>query len=445
MKNIVSCPLTMHQREDWASLSSLDSSTSSSLALMKKFTIPTFTKEINELRSKLESNRWPLDFESKNQEYGVEGAQMMELVVLWKEFDWDLYFTKLNLYSHYLFEFDGISLHFVHIKSKCENATPLMLIHGWPGSFLEFWDIIDQLMEFDIVIPSLPGYGFSSSQTRPGCTLKRIGMLFHELMMSLGYTSYMVQGGDWGSMIARAMAIQFPRNIVAAHVNMIFFLPKSFIHTMQIVSAFFFPKFAFLAGLSTLEIEMIQETVQFSIEETGYMLLQATKPNTIQYSLSDSPVGLLAWILEKFHTWGGSSNRSMVFSSQQVLEMVSLYYLTNTIGSSIRLYKESIGSGEVFRLAWTNCVTPIGYTVYPGDIMKYPRRFVASSNHLVFYRMAEKGGHFAAMEDAAGLANDIRCTLMNKDQPQVRNWLNYVFLGIGVGFVFHYFGAKSIT
>jgi microsomal epoxide hydrolase len=252
----------------------------------------------------------------------------------------------------------------------------------------------------------------------------------------------MVQGGDWGSMIARSMAIRFPKNVIAAHVNMIFFLPKTIIHTLQMAIAFLFPKLGFLAGLTAPDVEMIQSTMYFSIQETGYMLQQATKPGTIQYALSDSPVGLLAWILEKFHTWGGSSNSSLVFSPQQILEMVSLYYLTNTIGSSIRLYKESIGSGEVFRLAWTKCSTPIGYTVYPGDIMKYPRHFVQSMNHLVYFRIAETGGHFAAMEDPNLLANDIRYTMMNRNQRPKSNWGTYFAAGIGLYTIYHLITAS---
>jgi microsomal epoxide hydrolase len=165
---------------------------------MEKFDIPTFTEEINELRSKLDSIRFPPNFESTNHHYGVEATEMMELVELWKKFDWDAYFTKLNRYNHYKVEIESISLHFVRIKSKLKGAIPLLLIHGWPGSFLEFWDIIDKLTEFDIVIPSLPGYGFSSHQKQPGCNLDHISNLFHQLMLKLGYkiTWYKVEIGD---------------------------------------------------------------------------------------------------------------------------------------------------------------------------------------------------------------------------------------------------------
>jgi pimeloyl-ACP methyl ester carboxylesterase len=331
---------------------------------------------------------------------------LRELAEYWRSgFDWRAAEARLNSYSQYTTEIDGQKIHFLHVKSPEPNATPLLLIHGWPGSIVEFLHVIGPLSDprghgeanalaFDLVIPSLPGLGFSGPVTEPGWNSRRIASAFAELMRRLGYERYGAQGGDYGAFVAPDLGRVDPEHVIGVHVNAA---------TMGFIPFGDIPE-TDLAALTPTDKERLQRMQNFLAEGNGYFQIQSTRPQTLSYGLTDSPAGQLAWIVEKFKEWTNSGHAlpEDAISRDEILADVSVYWFTGTAGSAANIYYESMHSGD-----WPYpSGVPTGVAVFAEDIAI--RRYAEQSNNIVHWTDFDAGGHFAALETPGLLVQDIR-------------------------------------
>ena len=320
------------------------------------FTINVPDAVLGDLKARLKSPRIPDALPGNGRTdgwvYGTDVAYLKPLVTYWRDrFDWRAQERALNRFEQFTTSIDGLTIHFIHRKSKQPNAFPLLITHGWPGSFVEFAKIIGPLTDpaahggrpedaFDVVIPSIPGFAFSEKPRGPGYDPARIGAIEAALMARLGYRRYGVQGGDWGSIIGTQVALNDATHVAGLHLNM----------CTGAAPAGSDPN----AGLSDEEKERLKVRQTFQAEETGYQQIQGTKPQTIGIALNDSPVGLAAWIVEKFRTWcdcGG--NPESIFTKDELLTNITLYWVTQTAGSSARIYYESRHAApEIGRASW---------------------------------------------------------------------------------------------
>ncbi len=357
---------------------------------------------LQDLQDRLSRARFPDQLMSPaNSEwlYGSECVRVKEVVRYWKEeFDWPRAQRAFNSMGQQFLGTlpDGRKLHFLHKVSKNAQAKPLLIAHGWPGSIYEFHKLIPLLTEsFHIICPSIPGYGFSDPFRGRGGNTARVAADFDCLMTSLGYESYFTQGGDWGSLIIRDMARSFPNRVLAIHTCMpISAPPKDFD-----------PK-----SLTPEEMEGMTRTVNFRNFETAYQKIQGQKPQTLAYGLNDSPTGLMAWILEKFHSW--TDNNMEFVSLDEFLTNVMIYWVSQSIGSSIRFYFENgTGSPQMpgIQTPLNGRVTvPTAAAVFPADIYQLPLSWIRNSYNLHRYNSFKRGGHFSAMECPSILAEDIK-------------------------------------
>jgi len=297
---------------------------------------------------------------------------------------------RLNSFPQYTTEIDGQQIHFLHVRSGRPDALPLIITHGWPGSVVEFDKIIEPLArDFHLVIPSLPGYGFSGPTHETGWHVNRIARAWAELMSRLGYQRYGAHGGDWGSAISRELGVIDTEHVAAVHVTMLGASP---------------PPDA--GPLSEQERERMKRGEHFRAEQLGYGMIQSTRPQTLAYGLHDSPVGQLAWIVEKFKEWTDSKNvPEDAVDRDQLLTNVMVYWLTGTAGSSARLYRESAG---MWGTPQRPSSTPTGVAIFPYDLARPIRRFAEATNNVTHWREYDRGGHFAAMEVPDLLTGDIR-------------------------------------
>ncbi len=358
---------------------------------------------LDDLRDRLARTRFPDQIEGTGWEYGVPTGYLRELVEYWREsYDWRAHEARLNELTHCRTALDGQSVHFVHSRSPHDGARPLLLTHGWPGSIVEFLDVIPMLTHPEehggtaadachVVAPSLPGYGFSEPTRTTGWDVPRIARAWIELMARLGYSQYVAQGGDWGAQVATRIGALDPGRCVAIHVNMpLAERPQE------------------PAELSDADQEGLAALAAFSREESGYALEQSTKPQTLGAALNDSPAGLLAWIVEKFRTWSDCDGHpEHVFTRDQLLTNVTTYWVTQTITSSARLYWEHRRSTE--RPA--PVTVPTGVARYPKEVLRYPRAWVEQAYHVTYWNELPRGGHFAAMEQPALFVGDLRAFL----------------------------------
>ncbi|KAI9024562.1 Alpha/Beta hydrolase protein [Hyaloraphidium curvatum] len=339
--------------------------------------------------------------------YGMPTRVLEKLVEHWRDkYDWPAWEAKINSFSHYKLRCNDVDVHFIHHPSPRRDAVPLILIHGWPGTFVEFLDLIKTLAEpeagqqaFHVVVPSLPGYGFSGRPTRKDYSLVEAAKAFDELMKSLGYGRYMAQGGDWGSAVAKALAIVCPDSCRAIHLNLLWFEPP--------------PEDASVAPPTDAEKRKLAAGAEFMVTGTGYQRIQATKPLTLGAALADSPVGLLAWIGEKFHEWvdlrGGDGDFSPTVSTEVLLTNVMVYYLSNSITSSFFLYHYQFLKNLDQALLGSNILQPVGCSAFPHDLVVAPRSWVEyRCPNLAFWSAPEDGGHFAALEKGDVLVRDLR-------------------------------------
>ena len=353
--------------------------------------------DLDDLHERLDRVRWPDELPGVGWDLGIPLERVRELATYWREkFDWRAHEAKLNQYPQYVTEIDGQNVHFLHIKSPNPEALPLILTHGWPGSVLEFLDVIEPLSaDFHLVIPSIPGFGFSGPTQSKGWDIHRIARAWAVLMEQLGYERYGAHGGDWGSGISRALGAVAPERVVGVHVTYLVTPP---------------PVPGQSAGeltLSPSDQARLDKIKQLQARQPAYQAMHATRPQTISYALADSPVGLLAWIAEKFTEW---TDPRSVISLDQILADVSIYWFTATAGSSARLANES-PRGKVA------CPVPVGMVVLPYDIILSVRPLAEQDNNIVRWTEFDRGGHFSGLEVPDLLAADIRDFFLGLQTP----------------------------
>jgi pimeloyl-ACP methyl ester carboxylesterase len=365
---------------------------------IRRFTIDVPEHVLTDLNDRLARTRWPDEVEGARWEYGADRAWLLELVEHWQDqFSWREQEQALNELPHFKATIDGLSIHFIHARSPAPNPVPLILTHGWPGSFLEFQQLIPHLTRdaFDVVVPSLPGYGFSDRPTAPGMAPGKIAEMWHALMQALGYLRYGAQGGDWGASVATRLAMQHPAEVMGIHLN---YIPGSYVPYLG-------------AGSRELDAEergFLDAAKLWTDQEGAYAHLQSTRPQTATYALNDSPVGLLAWLAEKFRDWsdcGGQLERRI--SRDTLLANVTLYWITQTIGSSMRLYKEARATPLRFGRD-EKVPVPCGVAHFPVEAPMPPRSWVERHYDVQRWTAMPAGGHFAALEEPQRLAEDIR-------------------------------------
>ncbi|MEU0743837.1 epoxide hydrolase family protein [Streptomyces sp. NPDC006134] len=376
---------------------------------MQPFRIDIPQDQLDQLHRRLDATRWPDELPGVGWDRGVPLGYLKELAAYWRHsFDWRAAEAELNTHPQFTEEIDGARVHFLHVRSPEPDATPLLLTHGWPGSVAEFLDVIGPLSDprahggdpadaFHLVIPSIPGYGFSTLP-ETGWDTARIARAWAELMARLGYGRYVAQGGDAGAVISLELGRVDPEHVVGVHVNMLMTFPSG--------------DPAELAGLDERDRERLGRLARFDAELSGYMKLQQTRPQTLAYALTDSPAGQLAWIAEKFLDWTGATERpEEAVDRDRLLTNVTIYWLTATAGSSAQFYYE--GAAGV-RAAAAGSVpppltVPVGVAVFPDDIF-VPVRSLADRDipTITHWTEFEQGGHFAALEQPTALTGDIR-------------------------------------
>jgi pimeloyl-ACP methyl ester carboxylesterase len=372
--------------------------------LVRPFTVAIPDSEIDDLRQRLARTRWPDPETVSDWSQGARLENTKELVQYWEhEYDWRRCESELNRFPQFLTEIDGLDIHFIHVKSKNPNAMPLILTHGWPGSIVEFLELIGPLTDpaafggnvedsFDVVVPSLPGFGFSGKPTATGWNVPRIAAAWAQLMKRLGYSNWAAQGGDWGSVITSALGAMQPEGLIGIHLN----------------SPYAFPA-QIPATLSTEEQHALDTLALYTGDMGGANHLQGTKPETIGFALADSPAGQAAWIYDKFQSKTDNNGLAEdALSADQILDAISLYWYTNTAASSARIYWENNGGS----MAGPTLTLPVAVTVFPRDIPLLPRSWIEQTyTNLIHYGEADKGGHFAGLEQPEILISEIRTGL----------------------------------
>ncbi|TDW51817.1 pimeloyl-ACP methyl ester carboxylesterase [Flavobacterium sp. 270] len=362
---------------------------------------------ITELRNRVNATRWPEKETVTDQSQGVKLAQIQNLVKYWgTDYDWHKTEAKLNALPQFVTTIDGLDIQFIHIKSKHKNALPLIITHGWPGSFFELLKVIGPLTDptayggkaedaFDLVIPSMPGYGFSEKPTTTGWGPEKIGTAWDVLMKRLGYKQYVSQGGDWGSVIADAMGRQAPEGLLGIHVNMPATVPADVATALKNGEPA-------PAGLSVKENAAFNSLNKLYTKGGGYAGMMVTRPQTLGYGLTDSPVGLASFFLDKFNEWtysGGNAEKSL--TKDEMLDDISLYWFTNTANSSAELYWENnTNNFNVVEQRTREIKVPVAVTVFPGEIYQAPKSWAERAyKNLSYFNEVSKGGHFASWEE----------------------------------------------
>ncbi|WP_409492865.1 epoxide hydrolase family protein [Amycolatopsis sp. cmx-11-12] len=374
---------------------------------MDPFRIEIPRAELDDLRRRLAATRWPSRPTAEDWSRGVPLRYLKELVDYWRTgYDWRAAEARINKFSQYRTEIDGATVHLLHVRSSEPHALPLILTHGWPSSVVEFLDVIGPLSDpaayggdpadaFDLVIPSIPGYGFSGPDLAPGWDIRRVGRAWAELMNRLGYRRYGAQGGDFGSLISLELGRVDPDHVVGVHTSMLVALPSGDPEEV--------------AGLSPADQVKLDRHVLFETELSGYFKLQATRPQTVSYGLTDSPVGQLAWIIEKFWEWTDSAESPEdAVSRDTLLTNAMIYWLTGTGGSSAQLYYE-------YRRQLTAgppdppITVPVGVAVFPHDMVLPIRRLADRDiKTITHWSEFERGGHFSALEQPELYVEDLR-------------------------------------
>lgn len=371
---------------------------------------------LTDLRQRILATRWPDKETVTDRTQGVKLDQIQTLVKYWgTDYDWRKTEAKLNALPQFVTNVDGLDIHFIHVRSKNPNALPIIITHGWPGSIFELLKIIGPLTDpeayggkasdaFDVVIPSMPGYGFSEKPKGTGWGPDRIGKAWDVLMKRLGYTHYVSQGGDWGSVVADAMGRQKPAGLLGIHVNMPATVPADIAKALQSGSPA-------PAGLSTKEKAAYQSMNYLYTKGGGYAGIMVTRPQTIGYSLTDSPVGLASFFLDKFNDWtysGGDAQK--VLTKDEILDDITLYWLTNTAASSAQLYWENATNNfNVVEQRTHEITVPVAITVFPGEIYQAPKTWAEKAYpNLIYFHEANTGGHFAQWEQPQLFAEELR-------------------------------------
>lgn len=379
----------------------------------RPFLLHVEDRALAELQTRIDLTRWPDQVNDEQWSYGMELGYLRELAAYWrKEFDWRAAEARINAVDQYLLDIDGLDVHYIHQRSPHAAATPLLMTHGWPGSIVEFLDVIPRFTEparfggraedaFHVVCPSIAGYGCSPAAKVPGMHPGEVARRHAKLMAALGYERYLAHGGDWGSPITQLLAGYDPTHCRAIHVTIALPMPPA-----EVADP--------MALVAEHERAWLEGNARHNQEGTGYFHQQSTRPQTLAYALSDSPVGLCAWIAEKFHSWtdcerDGKRDIRHAVSWNALLTNVSLYWHTNTIASSIRLYKEYVLAVAAGTISLPYAVpVPVGLTTYRQEVYKTPRAWAERQFNLIHWHEAEQGGHFAAMEQPQAFAEDLR-------------------------------------
>ena len=357
--------------------------------------------ELEQLRAKLDLTRWPDAEYGEAWEQGVPLDRAKALVHYWRcEYDWRRCEAMLNRFGQYRTNVEGVGIHFLHVRSPHAGALPLIMTHGWPGSVIEFHKVIGPLTEpekfggsaadaFHVVVPSLPGYGFSDKPVAPGWTIGKIASAWSVLMARLGYERYVAQGGDWGAAVTSALAMLKPAGLAGVHMNIVSARPKNL------------PR----EEATPEERRAIAAIERYQRRENGYAMMHATKPQTLGYGLADSPVGQAMWIYEKFQSWTDCDGEpENVLTRDEMLDDIMLYWLTNSATSSARLYWESFLQSPP-----VHTDVPTGFSIFPKEIFLSPRHWAARLfTNIVYWNEVERGGHFAAFEQPEIFVRELR-------------------------------------
>jgi pimeloyl-ACP methyl ester carboxylesterase len=385
---------------------------------VRPFHVDIAEEAVVDLRRRIAAWRPPEREPVDDQSQGVQLATLQNLANYWAtEYDWRRCEAKLNALPQFTTEIDGLDIQFIHVRSAEPNALPLIVTHGWPGSVIEQLKIIEPLTDpaahggsasdaFDVVIPSLPGYGFSGKPAATGWDTERIARAWAVLMKRLGYTRYVAQGGDWGTAVSAAMGRQAPEGLAGIHVNFAQMVPAAVLgHIRNGDPA--------PADLSDAEKRAYNQ-VAFATYHRGYGVIQGTRPQTIGYSLADTPVGLAGWLLDHDATTYGhlaglfAGDPYGAITRDDWLDNTSLYWLTNTATSAARLYWQQAVTGQNF-YAPANVSLPAAVTVFPDEYVQAPRSWTEKAYHnLIYFNHAERGGHFAAWEQPQLLTEELR-------------------------------------
>lgn len=371
---------------------------------IEPFSISVPKDAIADLKRRLANVRWPERETVEDWSQGVPLERARALIAYWRDrYDWRRFEARANQLRHYRTRVDGLGIHFIHARSPHEAAMPVVLTHGWPGSFVEFLETVEPLTDptrhggraedaFHVVIPSLPGFAFSDKPTGPGWNVVRIAAAWATLMKRLGYTRWVAQGGDWGSGVTHALAHARPEGLIAAHVNWPFVFPATL-----------------PANPTPAEKRALDSATRFSDDQSGYFKMQATRPQTIGYALADSPAGQALWIYEKFQAWTDNKGRPEdALALDAMLDDISLYWFTDTAASSARIYWENTRSG-LASFASGRIDLPMAASIFPHEIFTPPKAWAeASWPNLFYWNEVERGGHFAAFEQPALFVEEMR-------------------------------------
>lgn len=385
---------------------------------IRPFQVNIPEEELVDLRHRIADTRWP-DRETVNdQSQGIQLAKLTSLIKYWgTDYDWRKAEAKLNALPQFVTTIDGVDIHFIHVRSRHPNAMPLIMTHGWPGSVFELLDTVGPLTDpaahggraedaFDLVLPSMPGYGFSGKPTDTGWGPDRIARAWAELMKRLGYTRYVAQGGDWGSPVSSAMARQAPAGLLGIHINLPAVVPPE-------IAAVLAAGGPVPAGLTEKERAAFDAlSASAKMGNRSYATMMGTRPQTIGYAITDSPAGLAAWMLGHpgFSNWTYSSGDPEK-SPDELLDDVTLYWLTNSATSAGRLYWEYGGRSVVFAAVekTLEISLPVAITVFPGETYVAPETWARRAyRNLIYFHEVDKGGHFAAWEQPELFSAEIR-------------------------------------
>jgi pimeloyl-ACP methyl ester carboxylesterase len=382
---------------------------------IRPFTLRVPQSAIDELRRRIDGTRWPDRETVDDFSQGVQLDKLKPLVQHWRaSYDWRKAEARLNALPQFMTNIDGLDIHFIHVRSPHPHAMPMLMTHGWPGSIFELLKVVDPLINptahggraedaFHLVLPSYPGYGFSDKPRGTGWGPERVARSFHELMVRLGYEEYVSQGGDWGAIISEVLAVQAPKGLLGIHINMPGTVPPDVLRLIR-------NRDPAPSSFSDAERRAFAGLEYFYRKGFGYAEMMNTRPQTLGYSLADSPVGMLAFFYDKFTEWTYSNRQpEKVLSREDILDNVTLYWLTNTGTSSSRSYWDAAqGGGGPFNAIEITKV-PVAVTIFPGEIYRAPRSWAAKTFHkLIYWNEVDKGGHFAALEEPQIFANEIR-------------------------------------
>ena len=388
---------------------------------LRPFQVHVPDAALTDLRRRIAETRWPDKETVADRSQGIQLGKLQELIRYWGgDYDWRKVEARLNALPMFTTEIDGVDIHFIHVKSRHANALPLIVTHGWPGSIIEQLGIIEPLTNptayggraedaFDLVIPSMPGYGFSGKPTEMGWNPDRIGRAWAELMKRLGYTRYVAQGGDWGAPVSSAMARQMAPGLLGIHIN----LPATVPSDIAAILASGGPA---PAGLSDKESAAFKAIDTFYKKYRAYGAIMGTRPQVIGYALTDSPAGLAAWMYDY-----NNGEPERLLTKDQMLDDVTLYWVTNSAASSARIYWETAGQSVILSAAQktTEISLPVAITVFPDEVYRAPETWARRAyRNLSYFNEVNKGGHFAAWEEPELFSAELRAAFKSLRNAQ---------------------------